>query len=128
MPEGFDHLPPIYQVISTMAVVIVGGAFAFFQFSKKWLDKITPDKLKDKSTTATDTVVISGAFADAKPVRELAEAVRMQMEATDRFLKSIDRNTAEHRRQTEAFESLLEVCRDLAHEVREIKHMVKEAK
>lgn len=122
MPTGFDHLPPLLQVVCTMAVVIFGGTIAFTQFSKKWLDKFTPEKMKSKQAPTTDTVVISAAFADAKPVRELAEAVRAQMDGTDRFLHSIDRNTKEHARQTEAFEDLVSVARDILREVREMRH------
>lgn len=121
MPDGFDQLPPIFQVVSTMAVVIIGGTIAFFQFSKKWLDKITPEKMKEKQPT-TDAVVISAAFADAKPMRELVEAVRLQVEGNERFTKSIERNTSEHRRQTESSDELLQVGRDILHELREMRH------
>lgn len=72
MPDGFDGLPPILQVAATLAVFIVGGGIAFFNFSSKWLGKFAPPAAKAAQPAATtDAVVVSAAFADGKPLREL---------------------------------------------------------
>jgi hypothetical protein len=74
MPE-FSDLPPTLQIAATMAIIIFGGGIAFFGYTKKWLDSIAP-----KERSSTDAVVVSGAFADTKPIADLTHAVRMLME------------------------------------------------
>lgn len=101
MPEGFTDLPPVFQVVTTIAVVLIGGAVAFYQFSAKWLGKWAP---KPKPTT--DAVVVSGAFADAKPVRDLAASVESLADLV-RDLKEATRDqTSEQARTTQAVRSL----------------------
>lgn len=102
MPEGFTDLPPIFQVVTTIGVVLIGGAVAFYQFSSKWLGKWAP---KPKAPT-TDAVVVSGAFADGKPVRDLAASVENLADLV-RDLKEATRDqTSEQARTTQAVRSL----------------------
>lgn len=74
MPEGFSELPAALQTLATMAAVIVGGAIAVLSTSKRILNKFFPEKEK-KTETTTDAVVVSAAFADSKPMRELTEII-----------------------------------------------------
>lgn len=66
-----DNLDALQQVIASMLVVVIGGSIAFVGFTKKWLDKLSP---KD-APKPSDAVVISGAFADARPMKLLNENV-----------------------------------------------------
>lgn len=73
MPDGLDKLPPYLQVIATMFIVVVTGAWAFLNYTKPFLDKLAKAPAKAGST---DAVVVSGAFADGKPIRELEAQVK----------------------------------------------------
>jgi hypothetical protein len=64
-----SHLPPILQVVVTMFVLVIGGLITWSQFSSRWLAKL-PAPVRPAPAT-TDTVVVSGAFADGAPIREL---------------------------------------------------------
>lgn len=66
-----DNLDAIQQVIASMLVVVIGGSIAFFGFTKKWLDKLSPAP----KPTASDTVLISGAFADTAIITKLNAAI-----------------------------------------------------
>ena len=68
MPNNLDALQ---QVIASMLVVIIGGSIAFVGFTKKWLDKLSP-AAEPKNN---DAVVISGAFADTRPIKVLSESI-----------------------------------------------------
>jgi hypothetical protein len=77
MPE-LAELPPMLQVIATMVVIIAGGGAAFFGFTKKWLEHLSPQDVPTK-----DTVVVSGTFADGKPIADLTHAVKMLTEQAE---------------------------------------------
>lgn len=104
---ALDHLPPILQVVATMAVIVLGGGIAFYQFSSKWLGRFAP-KPKAQPTTTTDTVVVSAAFADGKPLRELVDCMK-EMNSLLSNLRSCTRDqTAEQARTTDAVARLSE--------------------
>jgi len=106
---ALDSLPPILQVVATMAVIVLGGGIAFYQFSSKWLGRFAPKpKATPLPTTTTDAVVVSAAFADGKPLRELVECVK-ELNGLMANLRSCTRDqTAEQARTTDAVARLSE--------------------
>ena len=107
--SAIDHLPPVLQVVATMAVIIVGGGIAFYQFSSKWLGRWAPKpKPTPLPTTTTDAVVVSAAFADGKPLRELS-AQLAELNGLMSTLRNCTREqTAEQARTTDAVARLAE--------------------
>lgn len=106
MPEGFASLPPVLQVAATMALVILGGGVAFYQFSSKWLGRFAPKTPSPAPKAGAEAVVVSAAFADGRPVRELTEAIR-DLSDLMASLRSVQREqSTEQARTTDAVNRL----------------------
>ncbi len=58
-------LPDSQQYMVVGTVVVITSVWAVIKFLKPFIDHLTP---KPSATGSTDTVVISGAFADTKPI------------------------------------------------------------
>lgn len=68
-----SSLPDHQQIVVVMLVLVVSGVWAVTKFLKPFIDSITPKPVSAPGTA--DAVVISGAFADSKPIKELTESV-----------------------------------------------------
>lgn len=96
------------QAGSVVVAAVIGGAIAFFGYTKKWLDRLPhPQKV-----SPTDAVVVSGAFADTKPMMELVAEVRKLREDVGEMTACIQQGNAINRRQSESIDGLaLQVSR-----------------
>lgn len=127
MPD-ISHLPPFLQVAVTMLVLVIGGSLTFFQFTRKWLDKLPPPVRPAPTPAPTDAVVVSAAFADGAPIRELNGLVRKLLEAQATTSHAIEQltnatrdNTAEQARTTDAVRQNTDRVSALVAVVREVR-------
>ena len=104
VPEGLNNLPVYLQAGSVVVATIIGGAIAFFGYTKKWLDKLPqPQKI-----TPTDAVLVSGAFADTKPMMELVSEVKKLRGEVGEMVACIQQNNALQRTQNAAIDGMAE--------------------
>jgi hypothetical protein len=78
----FSSLAAEQKIIVVILTLVVGGGYTIIRFMRPLLDSVTAKP----NNTATDTVVISGAFADAAPVRQLTEQIKKMDESNDRVV------------------------------------------
>ena len=93
MPEGFNELPASLQVLATMFAAVIAMSLAFFSVTKKWLDKVGAGPAKPTSNP-TDAVVISGAFADGQPIRELTHEIERLRTSVDSMVECSRNSTS----------------------------------
>ncbi len=67
MTSDLSGLPYLQQIMVVGTVIVVSSVWGVTKFLKPFLDNITP---KTPART-TDSVVISGAFADSQPINAL---------------------------------------------------------
>lgn len=106
MPEGFQNFPLYIQAGSVVAAAIIGGTIAFFGHTKKWLDKLP----QPQKVGPTDAVVVSGAFADGRPLAELTAEVRKLNTGVSTLIEVTQNASTSssnaHRSQTDAIDNL----------------------
>ena len=104
LPEAFHNFPLYIQAGSVVAAAVIGGAIAFFGYTKKWLDKLhQPQKV-----SPTDAVVVSGAFADSKPMNDLVAEVKKMRADRSEILACIQQSNNLERAQTQSIDGMAE--------------------
>lgn len=101
VPETLAGLPAWAQAVFTVFFFLTAAVAGIFGYKGKVARRFEDQK-------ASDTVVISAAFADGKVIKELTEAVERMTAAENRTCEAIERNTSAVVRMHEAFGALAE--------------------
>ncbi len=122
-----DNLDAFVQILVTALGLAIGTAIAAHGYTKKWVDKLPKPPVNKALEKATDTVVISGAFADTAVISKLQKTIELLSEKTEEsnkhneeilsVLKAIAANSDTHctiqRTHTNALDGMTNVVRSL---------------
>lgn len=108
-PPVFHELPPVLTAFASILVVVIAGVLTRMGLNK-------PPAPTPAPAVATDTVVVSGAFADAKPMRDL----NSRLADLDATLASLNRCTRLHAEEQERTTDATSRLAGHVHELKEL--------